>query len=59
MGERAVLSVTERECMPTDTNYPVPIQYNTGNYFALLWDEPISRRYAVDILQQKTLQDRK
>jgi hypothetical protein len=51
MGERAVLSGTKRERTPTDTNYPVPPQYNTANYFALLWDKPISRRYTGDILE--------
>jgi hypothetical protein len=51
MGERVVLSVTERERTPTDTNYPVPTQYNTANYTALLWDKPIIRRYTGNILE--------
>jgi len=51
MGERAVLSVIKRERTPTGTNYPVPTQYNPANYFALLWDKPVSRRYNGDILE--------
>jgi hypothetical protein len=51
MCERAVLSVTEWQGTPKDTNYPVPTQYDTANYFALLWDKPISRRYTSDILK--------
>lgn len=42
--------------MPKDTNYPVPTQYNTANYIALLWDKPIRWCYTGNILKQNKLQ---